>query len=119
MGKKKDVQIEAEKLERIKTILLAHQGKESAITSKAISSIMGFPMEDTQVCSRSYIWETAKKYQLPVVSCSKGYFIAVCDEEMHEYNEDIRNRLTGMIKTRDMTNENYKIWKKQLTKEKT
>lgn len=98
--------------ELIKNILLQHKGKRNAITSKKISKIMGFPMEDTQSVSRNAIWETAKEYGLPLVSCTRGYFIAETDAEMAEYNANIQSRIDGMEETRRMVNKNYKEWRK-------
>jgi len=98
--------------EKIKEILLQHKGKANAITSKEVSSKMGFPMEDTQAVSRKAIWETAKEYGLPLVSCNRGYFIAETDDEMAEYNSNIQSRIDGMEETRKMANKNYQEWKK-------
>ena len=98
--------------EKIRDILMAHRGKANAIPSKAISREMGFPMEDTQSVSRKAIWETAEEYGLPLVGCSKGYFLAQTDNEMEEYNKNIQKRIDGMEKTRRMANENYKEWNK-------
>ena len=100
--------------EKIKNILLQHKGKSNAITSKEVSIIMGFPMEDTQSVSRKAIWETAKEYALPLVSCNRGYFIAETDEEIAEYNSNIQNRIDGMEETRKMANMNYQEWKDEL-----
>ena len=98
--------------EKIKGILLQHKGKANAITSKDVSRKMGFPMEDTQSVSRKAIWETAKEYGLPLVSCNRGYFIAETDIEMAEYNSNIQSRIDGMEETRKMANKNYQEWKK-------
>lgn len=98
--------------EKIKDILLQHIGKSNAVTSKEVSKKMGFPMEDTQSVSRKAIWETAKEYGLPLVSCNKGYFIAETDDEIDEYNSNIQSRIDGMEETRKMTNKNYQEWKK-------
>ncbi len=98
--------------EKIKDILLQHKGKANAITSKQISKAMGFPMEDTQVVSRTAIKETEKRFNLPLLSCSKGYFIAENDKEMKAYNANIQRRIDGMKKRRKMANENYQKWKK-------
>lgn len=46
--------------DKIRDILLQHKGKANAITSKCISEIMGFPMEDTQYVSRKEILNTVK-----------------------------------------------------------
>lgn len=73
---------------------------------------MGFPMEDTQSVSRHEIWTTAEQHQLPLVSCSRGYFIAETDDEIDAYNKNIQKRIDGMSKTREIANKNYKEWKK-------
>ncbi len=98
--------------EKIKNILLKHKGKKNAITSKQISEVMGFPMEDTQSVSRHEIWTTAEQYRLPLVSCSRGYFIAETDDEIDTYNKNIQKRIDGMSQTREIVNQNYKEWKK-------
>ena len=98
--------------EKIKDILMDHRGKKNAIASKRISEAMGFSMEDTQSVSRQAIWSTAEEYGLPLVSCNKGYFIAETDDEIEAYNQNIQKRITGMEKTREMANQNYKRWKK-------
>lgn len=98
--------------DQIKDILLQHLGKRNAINSKAISRKMGFPMEDTQSVSRKAIWKTAEIFNLPLVSCSKGFYIAERDEELAEYCENIQKRIDGMQANKDMVVNNYKRWKK-------
>lgn len=95
----------------IKNILIEHRGRKNAITSKKISEIMGFPMEDTQSVSRQAIWNTAKEYGLPLISCNKGYYIAQTDEEMAAFNANYEKRISGIRKTQEMANKNYKEWK--------
>lgn len=94
--------------EQIRDILLQHRGKFNAITSKEISRMMGFPMEDTQSKSRKTIRETIEMFGLPVISCNKGYYIAETDEEMEEYNSNIQRRIDGMQYNRERANEFYK-----------
>lgn len=98
--------------EKIKDLLLQHKGKANAIPSKEVSRIMGFPMEDTQAVSRRAIWEAAKEFELPLISCNKGYFIAETDDEIDEYNSNIQSRIDGMKETRKMTIKNYQKRKK-------
>lgn len=98
--------------EKIKNILMEHRGRKNAIAAKRISEAMGFPMEDTQSVSRQAIWDTAKEYGLPLISCNKGYFIAQTDEEMEDYNANYEKRISGMRKTQKMANDNYLRWKK-------
>jgi len=100
----------SEKSEKIKAILIEHRGKSNAIASKRISEAMRFPMEDTQSVSRKAIWDTAEEYGLPLISCSKGFFIAQTDEEMAEYNANIQKRIDGMERTRKMANKNFEEW---------
>lgn len=100
--------------ERIKDILMNHRGKKNAIASKRISEAIGFPMEDTQSVSRQAIWATAEEYGLPLISCSKGYFIVQTDEEMAKFNENYDKRVLGIRKTQKMANENYERWKNEI-----
>ena len=104
--------------EEIKDILIQHQGKKNAITSKQISKAMGFPMEDTQSVSRQAIWATAEEFGLPLISCSKGYFIAQTDEEITAYNDNYEKRINGMKKTQEMANKNYTRWKNEIHSKK-
>lgn len=94
----------------IKSILLNHKGKSNAITAKEVSRLMGFPLEDTQSASRRAIWDTAKQHGLPLVSSTKGYYIATNKEEIAEYNAEIQKRINGMELTRKAANENFHKW---------
>lgn len=98
--------------EQIKDILLKHIGHKNPIKSKEISEKMGFPLEDTQSVSRKAIWETAEKFGLPLVSSSKGYYIAETDEEVEKYRDNIKQRIQGMESTLKMVIKNYKEQKK-------
>lgn len=98
--------------DKIKGILLQHKGRANAITSKQISKAMGFPMEDTQVVSRTAIRKTEELFDLPVISCPNGYFIAENDEEIAAYNANIQRRIDGMEARRERANKNYQKWKK-------
>ena len=99
--------------ERIKEILLQHQGKENKVTSKEISLQMGFPMEDTQSVSRKAIWSTAQMFGLPLVSSNQGYYLAKTEDELNSYNENIEKRIQGMRSTQQLANKNYKEWNKK------
>lgn len=99
-------------LEKIEEILIQHKGKANAITSKEISKIIGYPMEDTQAKTRKAIWDTAKQFGLPLISSNKGFFIAETDDEIEAYNSNIQSRIDGMNATKEMANKNYQEWKK-------
>lgn len=98
--------------DQIKDILLQHPGKRNAISSKAISRKMGLPMEDTQAVTRKVIWETAEMFNLPLVSCSKGFYIAETEDDIAEYCDNIQKRINGMQENRIMVVENFKRWNK-------
>ena len=102
-----------DKYERLKTILLKHKGKENAITVKNISAMMGFRRAETQPACRKLIWETARRFNIPVIACSKGYFVAIREEEIGEYMENIQHRIDGMIQTRDMAKNNFALWQEK------
>ncbi len=92
---------------KIKEILKKHVGKNNPITSKKISEELGFPMEDTQSKCRKKIHETIKKFQLPVLSNSKGFFIAQNQEEVDKYNKNIDERIKGIEENKKIINKNW------------
>ena len=77
--------------EKIKNILLEHVGRQNAIKAKHISSLLGFPMEDTQSVSRKAIWDTAEEYGLPLEtnkSLAKKAEEAKAEEKVEEVKEE-------------------------------
>ncbi len=96
------------KHEKIKDILEQHCGKENAIPSHCISEEIGYPMEATQAVSRKAIHETAEEYDLPLLSCSKGFYLAETEDELAEYNENIDSRIREMDRKRHLANESFR-----------
>lgn len=94
--------------EEIRDILLQHCEKDNPISAKEISSIIGFPMEDTQAKCRAMVHKTAIMYNLPVISCGHGFFSAKTKQEINEYNKNIDDRINGMEKNRQFANENFR-----------
>lgn len=68
--------------------------------------------------SRKAIWETAEKFGLPLVSSSKGYYIAETDEEVEKYRDNIKQRIQGMESTLKMVIKNYKEQKNEIFNKK-
>lgn len=99
--------------EMVKDILLNHRGAENSITAKEISSIMGFEMEDTQHECRQIIKKTMDMFSLPVISSTKGYYIANTDDEIETYCKNIKSRIIGM---RKRMNNAVKFYKKNKEK---
>lgn len=94
--------------ERIKNILEQHCGKDNAIASHRISEEIGYPMEATQAISRKAIHETAEEYDLPLLSCRKGFYLAETEEELAEYNENIDSRIREMDRKRNLANDSFR-----------
>ena len=94
--------------EIIKEILEQHCGKENAIASHVISEEIGYPMEATQAVSRKEIHATAEEYDLPLLSCNKGFYLAETEEELAEYNENIDSRIREMDRQRNLVNDSFR-----------
>lgn len=94
--------------ERIKDILENHCGKENAIVARFISKEIGYPMEATQAVSRKEIHATAEEYDLPLLSCNKGFYLAETEEELAEYNKNINSRISEMDRKRNLVNDSFR-----------
>ena len=90
--------------EKLKSILELHRGKRNAIPSRKISEMIDYPMEDTQSATRAILHQTAEKYNLPLISCRKGFYIAETEEELAEYNRCIDSRIREMNRRRNLAN---------------
>ena len=90
--------------EKLKSILELHRGKRNAISSRKISEIIDYPMEDTQFATRRILHLTAEKYNLPLISCCKGFYLAETEEELAEYNRCIDSRIREMNRRRNLAN---------------
>lgn len=81
---------------QIYDILQEHKGKENAIPARCISQKLHLPLESSQVVCRTYIAKTIDMFQVPIIACSKGYFIATRPEEIAEYVEHLNARIAGI-----------------------
>ena len=93
---------------RIKDILEQHCGKRNAIASHVISEEIGYPIEAPQAVSRKEIHATAEEYDLPLLSCNKGFYLAETEEELAEYNENIDSRIREMDRKRNLVNDSFR-----------
>lgn len=94
--------------EKLKSILELHRGKRNAIPSRKISEMIDYPTEDTQSATRAILHKTAEKYNLPLISCRKGFYIAETEEELAEYNRCIDSRIREMNRRRNLVNEAFR-----------
>jgi len=83
-------------MEIVKNILKTHKGVGKAICAKEISRIVGFPLEDTQAQCRKAINDVRDKYDMPIVACSNGYYLATCREEIEDYIKSLDDRIAGL-----------------------
>ena len=89
---------------KLKSILELHRGKRNAIPSRKISEMIDYPTEDTQCATRRILHLTAEKYDLPLVSCCKGFYLAETEEELAEYNRCIDSSIREMNRRRNLVN---------------
>ena len=99
--KKSIVKIDETICKQIYEIMQVHKGKDNAITAKKISSMLNFPMEDTQSLCRTYIAKVMDIFEIPIIGCAKGYFIASTKEEVDEYTDTMQSRISGIQNTID------------------
>ena len=96
-------------MEKLRNILLCHKGKINQITSRGVSELIVYPVDDdTQVVSRSKIKKCIELYDLPVVADNKGYFIATTKEEIDRYNANLQGRIDKIEKRKQKANETFK-----------
>lgn len=81
-------------------LFLAHlpYGKENALTVKAIKARTGLPDETiTNWNHRTFARELNARV-VPVVSCSKGFFLTDKAEDLDAYAEDLLRRAQSIMK---------------------
>jgi hypothetical protein len=83
---------EAEKLDKIRAILLKHRGKANSIKSKTIALMIGIDEDDTHVQTRGLITKLFKA-GLPVGAWNSGYFLIETQDEIDEYCETLNSRI--------------------------
>ena len=92
----------------VKQILEQHRGKENAISAGVIGEYLGFAHDDTHVKARNLIKDCIQKYQLPVLSCSSGYYIVKTEKEYNEYIANLDSRIAGIEERKAFVTEYYK-----------
>lgn len=80
-----------------KAILKTHVGRSNPITSQELSTRLGgLDTLDSTPNTRRVIREIIEEYQIPVVGCSDGYFVAETTEEYHNAQERLTSRVDGI-----------------------
>ena len=88
---------EEEILEQIRDILQTHIGKENAIISSKIASMLGIKAGPSSVAIRTLITKTMVKFKMPIASSGKGYFIIKNDSEFSDYMENLQGRVEKIL----------------------
>lgn len=83
---------------KIKKIMERHKGEKNSISAGKIARILGLKQEDTHVEPRKYIYETMKKYRIPIAGRTTGYYMINSSEELGKYTNSLDNRIKGIRK---------------------
>ena len=95
-------------LEKIRDILNRHIGKTNKVTSSQIADQIGIKEDDTHAKTRALIFETAKKYKLPLAANNRGYFLINTKAEYDEYIKNLDSRIAGIEERKRIITDNYK-----------
>lgn len=92
---------------KIMQTLIAHKGKDNAISSSRIAKEFNIPDDVTCFTTRRLVKEVIKEFGLPVASCSNGYYFITEENEYNEYMNSLIARIEGIKKRMSMVRENY------------
>jgi len=120
--KKADIDMNLLK-EQVRKVLLP--GKYTAINAAAIARRIG-RIDDKEELESIYGGSTYQKIRqackelleidlVPVLSCTKGFYIAENEEEIVEYERNIQMRISGMNRIFQATKQIRENWKKEIT----
>jgi hypothetical protein len=83
--------------QRILDVLVVHYGKNQAITVSKIVEMIGEEQTGlTNPVARIAIKEIILDEDLPIGSCSNGYYIIQTKEELNEYISNLHSRICGI-----------------------
>ena len=69
---------------------------------------IGIKEDDTHAKTRALIFETAKKYKLPLAANNRGYFLINTKAEYDEYIKNLNSRIAGIEERKRIITDNYK-----------
>ena len=96
------------RLKTIAEILSAHRGEGNEITSASIAKIIGIDEDDTHAQTRALIKQAAEKFDLPLSSNGKGYFIMTTEAELERYMSNLDSRIKGIEDRKAIMRENFR-----------
>ena len=101
-----------DELERVKCVLVMHQGKGNEMSAGEIEQFLGYPTEDTHDKGRKLVERCAKKYGLPASGDASGCFIMVNQYQLDEYKANLQSRAKKIRERKELMEKNFKEWKK-------
>ena len=78
---------------KIKEIMEKHKGERNFISAGKIAEMLNLKQEDTHIEPRVYIYETIKKYRMPIAGGNRGYYMITNQEELEKYINSLENRI--------------------------
>jgi len=97
-----------ELLREIKKIMEKHKGTANRISAGKIAKMLDLKQEDTHIVSRKYIYQTIKKYRLPIAGGSRGYYFITNKTELDEYLGSLKRRAKKIEERRQLIADVYK-----------
>jgi len=85
--------LEQQRLDAIRKIILEHRGKANAITSGKISKLLDIPHDDTVATTRSLITKLILEERMPIGAHRRGYFYIENQKELTDYMAYLENRI--------------------------
>lgn len=77
------------------------------ITSTELGYMLQINESNGNPVARGIIDDVIRKCGLPLVSCSRGYYVAIREEDIEMYDKDINDRIAGMVDRLATIKENF------------
>lgn len=87
---------EDEAKDRVKELLLEHEGSDDPITSREINEEINLDNLGSFPSTRAVIRELVLEDQLPIAATSQGYFIIQDENELSEYVDQLESRVMNI-----------------------
>jgi hypothetical protein len=82
--------------DRARDLIKSLKGKRNAKTSYWIAEYLGLKVSNTNEKIRTVMKELLVEECLPVISCSKGFFLADNADEIREFDQNLDSRIAGL-----------------------
>lgn len=79
--------------ERVKDLLLEHQGKDDAITSREINDEVDLDSIGSFPSTRAVVRDIIMEDQIPIAGGSQGYYVIQDEDELRDYIDQLESRV--------------------------